>query len=191
MTLPVVATAVWGHTNPAYHSHPVKSLRYELPLIFFPLFAGWALLPPPNWRFAARAGLAGCAAAIAISIPKMTRIDFAAMDPFGTPFQKCFAENAQNRKWTGGISNFYFALPLHHNPNAGRGKLHMGGLFTGAAPLVNPKLPRLVRLEIGGGIPAIFNMSFSNLHEGRVFLSSASDGRLGLSCFGFWALHYA
>ena len=99
--------------------HPIQDLRYVLPVVLFPLFAGWALLAFPKMKFPPhRAALAACACAIALALPKAARMDFTALDPFATPFQKCFAEHAQKRGWTGAVLSAFFYLPVFSNPDA-------------------------------------------------------------------------
>ena len=118
----VAAQINHGNINLNYHAHSITAMRYMLPLFFFPLFAGWALLEwkVPRWRIHPSAfAAAACAAGIAVAAPKLARIDFAAMDPFATPFQKCFAENARRLKWTSGVSPLHFELALFANPEAG------------------------------------------------------------------------
>ena len=114
-----------------YHYHPIETLRYILPVFFLPLFSGWALLEwkPPRWKIRAPAlAAAACAAAIAVSIPKIARMDFAAMDPFGSPFQKCFAENARRLGWTSGAIGLHFQMPMFANPDAGIENYVIGGV---------------------------------------------------------------
>ena len=85
-----------------YHS-------YVLPLVLFPLFVGWALFP---WRaelfrvrpaaLALSASLFVCAAAA----PKVLAVRLAALDPFNTPFYRCFEGAAARLNWTGGVASF-------------------------------------------------------------------------------------
>ena len=104
----------------ANYLHPIQDLRYVLPVVLFPLFAGWALLAFPGMRFPPRrAALAACACAVALALPKAARMDFTTLDPFATPFQKCFAENAQKRGWTGVVAPAFFYLTVFSNPDAG------------------------------------------------------------------------
>ena len=118
MAISFVALVVYGYVDAAYQSHPVKALRHALPLIYFPLFVGFALLPWTAFPRSVPAMAAACVAAIAFAVPKLAAIDPAAADPYATPFQQCFAENAARLGWTGGIAAWYFALPLLNNPNA-------------------------------------------------------------------------
>ena len=120
--VPVAALINHGNILATYLVHPITALRYLFPTFFFPLFVGWALLEwkTPRWRIRPAAlAAAACAAALALSVPKLTRIDFAAMDPFATPFQKCFAENARRLEWTSGIAPIHFVLQMFANPDAG------------------------------------------------------------------------
>ena len=91
-------------------------LRYFLPMLFFPLFVGWALLP--GWRFrpAALCALAACAA---LAAPKAARIDLAALNPYGTPFYQCFAKNAQRLNWRSGIGALGFSTIFTQTPGVG------------------------------------------------------------------------
>ena len=100
--------------------HPIQDLRYVLPIVLFPLFVGWALLdfPRANWP-PPRAVAAACVLAVLLSVPKAARLDFAALDPFETPFQKCFAQNARQREWTGVIAPGFYVLPMFLDPDAG------------------------------------------------------------------------
>ena len=117
----VAALINHGHIWMGYHGHSITAMRYIIPLFFFPLFAGWALFEwsAPRWKVRAPTlAAAACAATVALSAPKMARIDFAAMDPFATPFQTCFAENARRLGWTSGIAPAHFSLLTHLNPGA-------------------------------------------------------------------------
>ena len=118
----VAATINHGHIHTHYHVHGVTAMRYMMPFFFFPLFVGWTLLEwkDRSWKVRPAAlAAAACAAAVGISAPKLARIDFAAMDPFATPFQKCFAENAKRLGWTSGIGSVHFSLLTFLNPDAG------------------------------------------------------------------------
>ena len=116
---PVAAQMIYGAAWDDYAHHPIEALRYQLPMIYFPLFVGWALLPGRIPKLPAWAASAALAAVVAVSVPKAAKIDFAAMDPYGTPFQQCFAENANRLGWTGGIATFNFVNPLLLDPDAG------------------------------------------------------------------------
>ena len=131
-----LAATVAGYVASKYHAilhqfHPVETMRHILPLVYLPLFAGWALLEwkGPRWRIRTPALMtAACAAAIAIAVPKVARMDFAAMDPFGSPFQKCFAENARRLGWTSGVMGLHFLMPMFANPDAKMENYIMGGV---------------------------------------------------------------
>ena len=106
--------------NFLHYLHPIQDMRYVLPIFFFPLFIGWALLdfpriktPPPP-----RAFVAACALMLLLSVPKAARLDFAALNPFETPFQKCFAQNARQRGWTGAMASVHYNLAMFLNPDA-------------------------------------------------------------------------
>ena len=86
------------------HSH-----SYELPLVYFPLFVGWALLPwrPGFFRVRpARLALALSCAACLAAAPKALSIRSANLDPFNTPFYRCFADSAKRLGWKAGVANF-------------------------------------------------------------------------------------
>ena len=102
---------------------PSFAHRNMLPVILFPLFIGWVLLP---WRVAALSRLrpgvlpaACCAAALLLAAPKVFAIRTAALDPLASPFHQCFAENARRLGWTGGIGMSGFAQKLTLDPDAG------------------------------------------------------------------------
>ena len=97
----------------------IASFRYLIPAVYFPLFVGWGLLPSILSARAARTATAGALVLIAaLAAPKILAIDAAAADPFNTPFQRCFAENAKRLGWTGGVADNGAPL-LEANPNAG------------------------------------------------------------------------
>lgn len=90
----------------------IERLRHCLPLVYFPLFVGWALLP---WRFrnppSMRPLFFAAAFALALSVAKATAMDWKKMDPFGTPFQQCFVENAARLGWRQGVGISYYIAP--------------------------------------------------------------------------------
>ena len=97
----------------------IVSLRYMLPAAYFPLFVGWGLLPSVlPARAARRTAAAAMILIAAAAAPKIFAIDSAALDPFNTPFHRCFAENAKRLGWTGGIAGNGAPI-LEANPNAG------------------------------------------------------------------------
>ena len=109
---------------------PGRHLRYVLPTLFAPLFIGWALFA---WRAVPRAKtLAAGASALIVcaAAPKMARMDWEALDPYATPFQQCFAENARRLDWTAGVSaNTLAPMLLMANPNAGINRGLAVGVF--------------------------------------------------------------
>ena len=92
--------------------------RYSLPFLLFPLFVGWALLPGAGLPRAKSAAVGVFAALLLASAPKAARVDFAALDPFNTPFHQCVAENARRLNWRGGISTPFIGLMLVENSAA-------------------------------------------------------------------------
>ena len=118
----------FGYLHPQAPSYRTVAaeLRYFLPALFFPLFVGWALLP--GWRFrpAALCALAACAA---LAAPKAARVDSAALDPYGTPFFQCFAENAQRLNWRRGIGAISFATTFTETPGVGIERMMAVGTF--------------------------------------------------------------
>ena len=102
---------------------PSFAHRNMLPVILFPLFIGWVLLP---WRGGAiprlRPGIlpiACCAAVFLLAAPKVFAVRMNALDPLASPFHQCFAENARRLGWTGGIGMTGFGQKLTLNPDAG------------------------------------------------------------------------
>ena len=117
----VAAVAATGNFIPAYLDADLSpSFRYFAPLLFVPLFVGWALLPGAG-VLAGRGKLvvaAGAAVVALAAAPRALSVEFDKLDPFNTPFHQCFAENARRLKWKGGISTGFLALPLAANPPA-------------------------------------------------------------------------
>ena len=117
----VAAVAATGNFIPTYFDADLSpSFRYFAPLLFVPLFVGWALLPGAG-ALAGRGKLvvaAGAAAVALTAAPRALPLEFDKLDPFNTPFHQCFAENARRLKWNGGISTGFLALPLAANPPA-------------------------------------------------------------------------
>ena len=90
-----------------------RTTRHVLPFVYFPLFAGWALLPwklpaPPSMRPLMLAAIG----VIAMSGVKAAAMDRKKLDPFGTPFQECFVENARRLGWERGVSILYYASAM-------------------------------------------------------------------------------
>ena len=103
-----------------------SSHRYFLPLFYFPLFAGWALLP---WNFPAlaRRGVPIAAAAsallLALAAPGALAVRADGADAFASPFHRCFAQNARRLGWTGGLAGYWQSMHLAANPDAGIGRM--------------------------------------------------------------------
>ena len=94
------------------------SNRYSHPLLLFPLFIGWALMP---WKKIAHARLvaAGSFAALALAAaPKLAKVEYAALDLYQTPFNQCVVENARRLGWSGGVSSPFFAPLMLSNSSA-------------------------------------------------------------------------
>ena len=114
------------HPFPWVFPHYERLGRHFLPFFYFPLFVGWALLPwrLPRWRVRpAAAALAGFALAVLLAAPKALSINRAGLDPFATPFQRCFVENARRLGWNSGVGSAAFTHPLAANPAAGVGRM--------------------------------------------------------------------
>ena len=156
------------------------AVRYSLPVIFLPLFAGWALLPGGVPKFGGRAGrwaLAACAALAVVSAPKAARIDFAALDPFATPFQKCFAENATRLGLRGGVMTFSMeSLPLLH-PGAEVERLLRVGVFRHAQPGQSGMVAE--RTYASRPMNGEFDFVLANLYNGRYFPHAPLAGETG------------
>ena len=103
--------------------------RYFASVYYIALFVGWALLP---WRgifektrltrfgtMSSGLGICGLAfLAVLTSAPKAAAIRVESLDPFSTPFQKCFAENARRLGWKAGIATAPLAMQLRADPDA-------------------------------------------------------------------------
>ena len=133
----VVAT---GNAVPRvwYETGLNTALRYVLPALYFPLFAGWALLPWRPWESVSRvrpapAVCALCAAAVLLASPKAVAIRASGLDPFNTPFHQCFNEAANRLGWRGGIANAGMTHPLTVDPGNDVEKMTpVGVLWQGA-----------------------------------------------------------
>ena len=131
---PLLAVAATGNIIEPLESFWRLGLnRYFAPFYFIALFVGWALLP---WGGAGGIGeklrgltgsrltpsaagvWAGAALVVLFSAPRAAETDADNLDPFNTPFQQCFAENAKRLNWKGGIATAPFALHLRANPEA-------------------------------------------------------------------------
>ena len=166
------------HPAAAPYDGVLYSVRYSLPVIFLPLFVGWALLPGGIPKFGGRrAAVAGCAALLALSAPKAARIDFAALDPFATPFQQCFVENAKRLDWRGGIMTLLFARqPLVHS-RVEIERLLPVGVFRrpGAGQSFMVAENSFSRRAVSGE----FDFVLANLHNGRLFRVPPRAGDTG------------
>ena len=149
-------------------------LRYFLPALFFPLFVGWALLP--GIRFGAWVLLAAAALTAALSVPKAARIDFAALNPFGTPFYQCFAENAQRLNWRSGIGALSFSTMLTEVPGAEMERMMAVGTFRRP----NPGQSFIVSdISFNLNLSGEYQFAVVNGHNGRVFESPPLAGDTG------------
>ena len=102
--------------------------RHFLPLLYFPLFVGWALLPwkfpvaakfpavgRGGWRLTAAAG----AMVSALAVPGAASVSVGGLNPYASPFHRCFAENAARLGWTAGLAHWHAAMQLLVAPDAG------------------------------------------------------------------------
>ena len=182
MLLPVLATlsqtAFGERLDPGkFHT---SSYRYFLPLFYFALFSGWALLPWQNFggifRRAPRRALAVAAAAVvALAAPRAAAIRAEGLDMFASPFHQCFAENARRLGWSGGIANWWAMPSLAANPSAGvertiwargvRGEKESG--------------LTVFRLEHSSRLSGEYQFVGVNVFKGRVFLTTPAGGEPG------------
>ena len=158
----------------------VFAVRHSLPVIFLPLFAGWALLPGGVPKIRGRAGgwaLAACAALAVFSAPKAARIDFEALDPFATPLQKCFAEHATRLGLRGGIMTYSMeSLPLLH-PGAEVERLLRVGVFRRSAP--GESFMVVEQSYTHRALSGEFDFVLANLYNGRYFHHPPLTGETG------------
>ena len=166
------------HPAAAPYEGALFSLRYSLPVIYLPLFVGWALLPGGIPKFGGRrAAVAGCAALLALSAPKAARIDFAELDPFASPFQQCFAQNAKRLDWRGGIMTMLFArLPLVHS-GVELERLLPVGVFR--RPGAGQSFMVVEYSFSHRAISGEFDFVLANLHNGRLFRAPPRAGETG------------
>ena len=166
------------HPAAAPYEGALFSLRYSLPVIYLPLFVGWALLPGGIPRFGGRrAAVAACAALLALSAPKAARIDFAELDPFASPFQQCFAQNAKRLDWRGGIATMLFArLPLVHS-GAEIERLLPVGVFR--RPGAGQSFMVVEYSFSHRALSGEFDFVVANLHNGRLFRAPPRAGETG------------
>ena len=127
----VVAT---GNAVPRewYEVNLNTALRYVLPALYFPLFAGWALLPWRAGLFRVRPAVVVCAlsvAAVLIAAPKAAAVRGDALDPFNTAFHQCFNDAAKRLGWRGGIGSVGFTHPLTADPGNDVEKMTPAGIL--------------------------------------------------------------
>ena len=150
-------------------------LRYYMPTWFFPLFAGWALLPGAVLRAKIVPGLALCAVA-ALAAPKAARIDFAAINPFATPFYQCFAENARRLNWRAGVGSLGFSALFTQIPGAEMEKMLAVGTFRQPGAGQSFMVVDVVwDLNVSGE----YQFVVANAHNGRVFDGPPLAGESG------------
>ena len=129
----VAAVLATGNFHQNYwRDNLAPALRYLYPAIYLPLFVGWVLFPwnAPLFRKSGKALAAGVVVvAVALSAPRVVSFNVAAMDPFASPLQKCFAENARRLGWTGGIATSFFTLPFAANPESGAERMMPVGVL--------------------------------------------------------------
>ena len=129
----VAAVLATGNFHQNYwRDNLAPALRYLYPAVYFPLFVGWALLPwdAPLFRKNGRALAAGFAVlALLLAAPRAMSFSVAAADPFNSPLQKCFAENARRLGWKGGIATWFFSLPFAANPESGAERMMPVGVL--------------------------------------------------------------
>ena len=150
-------------------------LRYYMPTWFFPLFTGWALLPGPVLRAKIAPGLAFCAVA-ALAAPKAARIDFAAINPFATPFYQCFAENARRLNWRAGVGSLGFSALFTQIPGAEMEKMLAVGTFR--QPGVGQSF-MVVDVVWNLNVSGEYQFVVANAHNGRVFSQPPLAGETG------------
>ena len=159
--------------SPSYRTVGTE-LRYFMPLLFFPLFVGWALLP--GIRFGAGVLFAAAALAAALAAPKAARIDFASLDPYGTPFFKCFAENARRLNWRSGIGAVNFATIFAETPGTDIGRMMAVGTFR--RPDAGESF-MVVDSNFNLNLSGEYQFAVVNGHNGRVFESPPLAGETG------------
>ena len=176
----VAALIVGGRVLPSFFeaSYYGKIFRLIIPFFGFPLFVGWALLPWRAGKFGTSAAALAAAAVIALSVPRAALIDFAAMDPFASPFQQCLAQHARRLEWTGGIAPPHFANTLEGNPESGVERTLPVGTFrrqgAGNSFIVVDAFATNKNLINGD-----FQFVVANLHNGRVFGRPPRAGNAG------------
>ena len=143
------------------------SHRLLMPMMFFPLFSGWALLPWGGAFFRLRPATALAAALLAfagLSAAKAASISAAALDPLATPFQQCFAENARRLGWKAGISTTDFGQLLTAHPAAGVERMMHVGVYR-AKDALGGQLPANPHPGAGGRSVLVADNTAANGHE--------------------------
>ena len=155
-----------------------SSHRYFLPLLYLPLFVGWALLP---WKFPALShnALPLCAAAAVLvavaATPRALSISAQGLDPFASPFHKCFAQNARRLNWRAGISANGPRPQLRENPDAGIERMMIAGVRRGQGA------PEISLLSISHNYWRYGEFQFVGLNgfNGRVFHTAPAAAEPG------------
>ena len=171
-----LALDIFGYMDPKAPAHFVigNLLRYYLPVLFLPLFAGWAILPGRAFRAAAFPALAVCAAAVAA--PKIARIDFAALDFYGAPLYQCFAENARRLNWRAGIGALGFDRLFLEVPGAEVERMMAVGTFRRPQPGQSFIVAdQNYNLNLSGK----YDFAVLNFHNGRIFGEPPLPGEEG------------
>ena len=171
------------------------SHRLLMPMMFFPLFSGWALLPWGGAFLRPRPATALAAAMLAVaglSAAKAASISAAALDPLATPFQQCFAENARRLGWKAGISTVDFGQMLTAHPAAGVERMMHVHVYR-AKDAHGGQLPANPHPAAGGRSVLVSDNTAANGHEnsgefqfaltrffrGRIFVAPPQAGEEG------------
>lgn len=106
-----------------WHVDSGLELRYCLPLLYFPLFIGWVILPmafagPPRKYAIGMVVVGSCAVLFAAGQLAFKADGFTRLDFTQSSFQQCFAENAQRLGWEAGIAVPFFCNQLEANEDA-------------------------------------------------------------------------
>ena len=168
----VAAVLATGNLHPHPWVYPgiERVARHFLPFVYFPLFVGWALLP---WKFEigkvrvrpVPALAAALALTVLLAAPKALSIGREKLDPFATPFQRCFAENAGRLEWSAGVATRTHMLLM--NPDAGINRMaRVWVIRDGGKTRLFPGVgPTNISWWQGGD----FQFVAVNLFNGRVF----------------------
>ena len=100
--------------------------RYFTPVLFLPLFVGWAVPPVcgffarPPFAGRERAAIAALAAALAlVAAPKIAAIQPERLSPYNTPFHRCVSDAAKSRGWRAAIGSIWMTSELMLDPDNG------------------------------------------------------------------------